>query len=213
MIVLGNVGSNLFGWRLSVDFDCAAELADRISKGENGQLHQQLLDMCIPYFVGVKTRFGFHRISYRDIVEELAADAITDTIFALGDRKLAFGVRLQNAFRKCCRQRYRCMRRPTSEELAKRCDLPYVPGITGSRPAADGGVEPNEWIELVHQELQNHTKPSKTAIYERMRGSSYEEIAVILGKTAHRSRALFWGNVKQIRKNDALIRYMKDEDR
>jgi hypothetical protein len=46
-----------------------------------------------------------------------------------------------------------------------------------------------------------------------MRGSSYEEIAVILGKTAHRSRALFWGNVKQIRKNDALIRYMKDEDR
>lgn len=184
-----------------MDFDLAAELADRISRGENGKLRKQLINMCIPYFVRVRIRFGFDGISYQEIAEELAADAIADTIATLRDRKGVFAIRLQNAFRKCCRQRYRCMRRPTSEELAARCNLPCPPWTMGSQPAADGGLDQDERIDLVHQELQNHSKPSKTAIYERMRGSSYEELAVILGTTAHRSRALFWDNIKRIRKN------------
>jgi hypothetical protein len=65
MIVEGSLGSNLFGWRLPVDFDYAAKLAERISRGENGGLREQLLDRCIPYFLGVRSRFGFGRIPYQ----------------------------------------------------------------------------------------------------------------------------------------------------
>jgi len=201
IIVPGNIGLSAFRWRLPVDFDYAAELAERIGRGENGDLRQQLIDLCIPYFWGVRSRFGFYDISYRDVDEELAADAINDAILIVEHRKSAFGIRLQNAFRELCRQRRRHRRRPTAKELAAKCDPSYLPGITGSRPPANLGAEQNESIELIRHELENHEKASKTAIYERMRGSSYQEIAMILGKDAHRSRALFWDNLKQIRKN------------
>lgn len=196
---------------MTMDFDYAAELAERIGRGENGDLRKQLIDLCIPYFWGVRFRFGFHEISHQEIVEELTPDAINDAIFVMRNRKSAFGIRLQNAFRELCRQRRRHRRRPKAEELAAKCDPSYLLGITGSRPPANLGAEQNESIELIRHELENHEKTSKTAICERMRGSSYGEIAVILGKNAHQSRALFWDNLKQIRKN-LRIRKMKDQD-
>jgi len=195
-----------------VDFDHAAELADRISKGENGTLHKQLLDMCTPYLWGVKRRLGFYWISYREVVEELALDAIADTILAVRDRNCAFAARLQNAFRDCCRQRRRHICRLSLEELKKKLDPSCLPGSTGSQSPPDIGLEQEELTELIHREMQNHGKNSKTAIYERMRGSSYEEIALILGKSAHGSRALFWDNLKRIR-NSLRIRSMKDNER
>lgn len=192
-----------------MDFDYAAELAVRISRGENSKLHKQLLTMCIPYFLRVKIRFGFDRISDRDVVEQLAHEAIADTIVSLKNRKVAFWVLLQNAFRKCCRQRYRQMYRPSLEELMKRC------GILGPRseqPAPDVLTAKNDECELICRELHNHGESSRTTIYERMRGSSYKEIGVILGKTAHQSRALFRYNVNKIR--DSLRRrHAKDEGR
>jgi hypothetical protein len=195
-----------------VDFAHAAALAERIRRGENGALRQELLDLCLPYFSDLKTKWGFRWISHRE-VEELASDAINDAIFTLAGGKAAFWMRLQNAFRKCCRQRNRWRRRPTVETLVQKSDPARLVKITGSQPPTDTGSQHKELIELIHRELENHERTSKTAIYERMRGASYEEIATILSKDAHRSRALFWDDVKQIRKNGALRRCMKDEDR
>jgi len=211
IIVSGNIGLSASRWRLPVDFDDAAKLAERIGRGENGKLRQQLIDMCIPYFLGIRFRFGLRDISYEDVTEELTSDAINDVMFIMRDSRSAFGIRLQNAFRKCCRERSRQKRRLTARELAEKCDSSYLPGITGSRPPANPGAEQNESIELIRHELETHAKASKTAIYERMRGSSYQEIAMILGKDAHRSRALFWDNLKQIRKN-LRIGKTKDQD-
>ena len=65
---------------------------------------------------------------------------------------------------------------------------------------------------MIHREVENHERTSQTAICERMRGGSYEEIAKILGKDAHRSRAVFWDDIKQVRKNNVLMSYLKNED-
>ena len=122
-----------------MDFDYAAELVERIRHGENGGLREELLTMCIRYFSGLVTRWGFHWIS-RQEVEELASDAINDTIFTSTGGKAAFWMRLQNAFRKCCRQRNRWRRQPTVETLAQKCDLARLVKITGSQPPADVGM-------------------------------------------------------------------------
>ena len=195
-----------------MDFDRAAELADRIRKGENGNLRKQLIGMCIPYFWGVRMRFGFHEISYRDVAGELASDAVNNAIFFMRKSKSAFGIRLQNAFRTCCRQRCRYRRRLTAEELAEKCGLLYPVRTVESRLPPDLAAEQNERLELVRHELANHERTSRTAIYERMRGSSYQEIAMILGgKNTHQSRALFWDNLKRIREN-LHVGKMEDQD-
>ena len=55
-------------------FQVTTQLADRISKGENGGRHQMPVQMCIPYRLGVKRRYGFCRVTYKAMIDELAAE-------------------------------------------------------------------------------------------------------------------------------------------
>lgn len=197
-----------------MDFKVANEIADQIGQGENSGLHEQLVSMCIPYLLYVRQQFGFYQISKNDVVEELAADAVADSIMAKEYKKLPFTICLQNAFRDCCRKRYRILREHAKEDLMAKCEIQIPPAIIGvgpRRPLPEIQAQRNEEREIFHNELKKHEKFSKALIYQRMRRSTYKEMASIFNTTLNECKRVFWRNFNQIR-NNLQQRYVKEED-
>lgn len=197
-----------------MDFKLANQLAGRISQGENSGLHEQLVSMCTPYLLYVKQQFGFYQISKKDVVEELAADAVADSIMVKEYRRLPFTICLQNAFRNCCRKRCRILREHAKEDVVAKCETrnpPSAIGVGPSRPSPEIQAQRNEEKEIFHNELKKHKKFSKTIIYERMRHSTYKEMAIIFNRTLNECKRVFWSNFNEIRSN-LRQRYVKEED-
>ena len=200
--------------RLFVDFERANQLADRISKRENGGLYATLVQMCIPYLLDVKSRFGFHSISAEKVRNELAAYAVSDSIALKKRRELPFAVCLQNAFRNCCRERRKLTRNPTVEELTEKCGISRLWRMAGAhseRLSPDAEAVKEERLALIRREHENHEPVSKRVVHERMRGSPYKEIAAELGRTDQQCRAVFQHDMNIIEEN--LRHYMADDER
>ncbi len=184
-----------------MDFRVADELADRIIKGENGDSYQVLVEMCIPYLRIVKQRYRFFRVTDKAIRDELAAAAVADAIFRQKQLGRTFTVWLSNAFRDHCRRVDRDIRQQKLRQAIENCEIPCPPRTIGAcrenRP--DQEAAENEVLKSIRDELAKHEEPSRTAVNERARGLSYQEIAAILDRTADRCKAVFWHDVHLIR--------------
>jgi len=184
-----------------VDFQVANQLADRVSRGENGGLYQMLVKMCIPYLLGVKHRYGFCRVTYQAVVGELAPAAVSDSISLRERLGRPFMACLQNIFRDRCREADRAARQEAIRRAIKDCEIPYLPRTIGAyrENPPDEEAAKKEELQMIRDELSKHEKGSRTAVAGRARGSPYKEIATLLGKTAQQCRALHRHDVSLIR--------------
>lgn len=184
-----------------MDFRVADELADRIIKGETGDSYQTLVDMCIPYFKGVRRRYGLWRVTNEIMRDGLAAAAVADAISKQQQLGRTFTVWLSNAFRDHCRRVDRDIRDEKRRQAIENCEIPCPPRTIGAcrenRP--DQEAAENEALRSIREELANHEEHSRTAVNERTRGLSYEEIATILDTTADQCKTVFWHDVHLIR--------------
>ena len=198
-----------------MDFELANQWADRISRGENGGLHKKLVSLCMPYFFYLKRRFGFNDISSDDIKKELANSAVNMAASIKGEKGKPFTICLQNAFRDCCR------------ELQRIIDETRINGIRANigeaqveaRATMAGGrkmispvfeAQKQEEIEAVCGELIKHEKFSKEIIIKKMRGSTYQEMALSFNEPFSKCKKVYWHDLNIIRNN--LKGFYKEED-
>lgn len=196
-----------------MNFEFANQCAERISKGENTGLFERLVSECTSYLLRLRIRFGFHQIHIQDVIHELAADAVTDSITDKKRGNLPFAICLCNAFRDVCRQRYRIIREHSKENIIAACDIkdpPPVIGVGPKRPSSEIQAQRNEEKEIFQKELENHEKFSKKVVYERMRCSTYKEMAEVFGETLNECKRVYWHNFNIIREK-LRWRYVKDE--
>lgn len=184
-----------------MDFRIADQLADRIIKGGNGDLYQTLVQMCIPYLMSVKRRYGFWRVTKKTVVDELAAAAVSDGISRQKLLGRTFMVWLPNAFRDHCRRVDREIRQEKLRKAIEECGISYSPRTIGAHPEKrpDEKAADNEALRSIWEELAKHEEGSKAAVAERTRGSSYQEIATILGRTADQCKTVYWHDARLIR--------------
>lgn len=197
-----------------MDFEQVNSIADRISKGENSGLYEQLVRECVPYCLYLKQKLGFLQILDTEVAREFAADAVSDAIIVKENRGLPFAICLHNTFRDRCRQIYRSIRERAREDILKICEVQNPPSTIGTgpkKPSPPIQAERNEEKELFRNELENHEKFSKTLIYQRMRCLAYKEMAAIFDTTINECKRVFWHDFNAI-KNKLRHRYVKDED-
>lgn len=198
-----------------MDFRVADELADRIIKGEAGDSYQILVEMCIPYLKSVKRRYRFFRVTDKIIRDELAAAAVADAIFKQQQLGRTFTVWLSNAFRDHCRRVNHDIYQEKLRQAIEDCEIPYplrTIGACRENPPDQKAAE-NEALRSIREELANHEEHSRTAVNERTRGLSYEEIATILDRTAVGCKTVFWHDIHLIRDSIGPRFGMNDNDR
>jgi len=197
-----------------MDFEQANSIADRISKGENSGLYEQLVRECVPYCLYLKQKLGFYQILQKDVAKEFAADAVSDAIMVKENRGLPFAICLHNTFRDRCREIYRSIRERSKEDILKKCEVqnPLLFIRVGTKETSPPiQAERNEERDLFRNELEHHEKFSKTLIYQRMRCLTYKEMAAIFDTTINECKRVFWHDFNIIR--DKLRQhYVKDED-
>jgi hypothetical protein len=185
-----------------MDFPHANEIADRISRGENGGLHKQLVLMCTPYLLCLRVRFGFWRISAREVRDELAAGAVSDSIIAKSQKNISFLICLHNSFRDCCRQRNKSNREQDTGFVLKQCaitDPPFIIGVGPRRSSLDAQVQQDEERQLLRDELQRHDPFSINLIYEKMRGATIPEMAESFNTPYNECKRVYWHDFNSIR--------------
>lgn len=184
-----------------MDFRVADELADQIIKGGDADSYQTLVRICIPYLKDVRKRYGFWRVTDKAIRDELAAAAVSDAIFKQKQLGRTFTAWLSNAFRDHCRRVDCDIRRERLRQAIEDCEIPYPLRTIGAcretRP--DQKAAENEALRSIRDELAKHEESSRTAVNERARGLSYQEIATILDRTAVQCKTVHWHDVHLIR--------------
>lgn len=197
-----------------MDFKAANELADRFIREESESIYQQLVKMCIPYLLFVKDRFGFFCVTARDVVNELASDAVFDAITAKSKRNLPFTICLQNTFRDCCRKRIRIIREHAKEGFLTKCEIrnpPTVIGVGPRRPSVELQVQREEEKQLFRDELERHGPFSRKLIYQRMRGSTFPEMVRIFETPFNECKNIYWHDINNIR-DELRQRYVEEEN-
>lgn len=196
-----------------MEFKHANDLACRVGQGQNSGLYETLVQMCIPYLLGVQRRFDLKGIPTSKVRNELAPAAISRCIAETKLRNVPFTAALQNTFRDICREEYRSTRKLMVKDMIEKCSVAMPATVLGTawkRPSPDIQAQRNEELDILRRLLKNHGKASKMAIYERMRGSPYAEIAQILDKKPKQCRALFSHDIRSIR--DDLNDYRADDE-
>jgi hypothetical protein len=186
-----------------VDYNVANNYAEQIKQGSGAELHQKLANMCTSYLLYLRKKLGFYCIPVREITHELGADAVSDAIMAQEKRNLPFTICLHNAFRDCCRQRVRIIREQNTNDLMDKCDiagLPLVVGMGAHAPSAEAKVQNAEQIEFANTILDNHNRFSKRVIYQKIKGSTYPEMADIFNTTLNECKRVYWHDIYHIRK-------------
>ena len=186
-----------------MDYNLANSYAEQIKHGGGAELHQKLARMCTSYLLYLRKKLGFYCISELEIKSELAADAVSDAIMAQGRRNLPFTICLQNAFRDCCRERVRIIREQNTNDLIDKCDiagLTLVVGMGTQSRSAETKVQNAEQVELANDILESHDRFSKKVIYQKMRGSTYPEMADIFNTTLNECKRVYWHDIHHIRK-------------
>jgi len=186
-----------------VDYNLANSYAEQIKQGGGVELHQRLASMCTSYLLYLRKKLGFYCIPVREITCELVADAVSDAIIAQEKRNLPFTICLHNAFRDCCRQRVRIIREQNTNDLMGKCDIasfPLVIGMGSHIHSAEVKAQNAEQLELANKIMNNHDRFSKKVIYQKMRGSTYPEMADIFNTTLNECKRVYWHDIHYIRK-------------
>ena len=186
-----------------MDFDLANQYAEEIGQSKNEHRYEELVEMCTPYLLSIRKRFGFCNISLKEAVDELASDAVSDAIIAKQRRKLPFTLCLQNTFRDICRKRIRITREHDTGKIIDKCDinLPRLLVGTGSQPHSPlAQSQDNELVELANKILKNHDPFSKKVVYQKTRGSTYPEMSNIFKTTLNECKKVYWHDINDIRK-------------
>ena len=186
-----------------MDYDLANNYAEQIKQGGGAELYQKLANMCTSYLLYLRKKLGFHCISVREITLELTADAVSDAIIAQGKRNLPFTICLHNTFRDRCRQRYRVIQGQNVDYIMGKCgiaSLAFISDIDTHTPSAEVWVQDAEQIELANKIMDNHDRFSKRVIYQKMKGSTYPEMADIFDTTLNECKRIYWHDMNHIRK-------------
>ena len=184
-----------------MDFDLANQYAKQILEGKDDQ-HQKLVRMCLPYLYSLRKRFGFYSISFKEIKNELAADAVSDAIMAQGRRKLPFSKCIQNSFRDICRKRIRVIREHDRNNIVSQCDIEGHRKLMCSgtkHPSPQIRAQEDDLVELVNNILENHDHFSKQIVYQKTRGSTYPEMVTIFKKELNECKRVYWHDINHIR--------------
>jgi len=185
-----------------MDFDLANQCAEEFGEGENLQKYEKLVDMCIPYLLSIKKRFGFQSITYKDVKRELAKDAVSDAIMKMKRLDKPFMPCLQNSFRDLCRKQIRITREHDTRKIIGKCDI-KMPSLimgVGSQPHSPFfQSQDNELIELADNILKDHEPFSKRVVYQKTRGSTYPEMSNIFKKTLNECKKVYWHDINDIR--------------
>lgn len=184
------------------------EIAERISKGENGGLYQELNSLCQPYFRSLARRFGFSCISAHAIEQSVGPDAIHRAIVNEAGIALPFNTRLQNAFRNSCRQEVRFLRAKHIEKLWRIIQARPIQGDFGLSPLEH--LSRKEFRGAFLVALAQHDRLSKRAVIRRMRGATYVEIGMCLTISPEKSKSIFWHDFTNI-KNYFLSQYKSND--
>ena len=188
-------------WRFFMDFNRANQYAAKIEQSGDAQQHEELVSMCIPYLLHLRTKLGFHSITRKEVKGELASDAVADAIIKKSG-KLPFSYCLHNTFRDLCRKRERITREHDSNEMISQCDI-RIPRLlmgTGTPPASPPAQsQVNEIIELANSILADHDPLSKKMVYQKTRGSTYPEMSDIFETTSNECKRVYWHDVHVIR--------------
>jgi DNA-directed RNA polymerase specialized sigma24 family protein len=186
-----------------VDFKIANRYAEQVSQGGDDKLRQQLTAMCYPHLFRLRKKLGFYGISEKEIMQELAADAVSDAIMVKGKRNLPFSICLHNTFRDRCRQRMKSIREQYVGDIMEICDI-SSPGFmigVGARPySAPDQAQNNELLKLAHKAINKHDRFSKKVIFQKMKGSTYPEMAEIFDETVNECKRVYWHDMNHIRK-------------
>ena len=186
-----------------MDYSLANNYAEQIKQGSGAELHQKLANMCTSYLLYLRKKLGFYCIPVREITRELGADAVSDAIMAQEKRNLPFTICLHNAFRDRCRQRKRIIDDKYTKDVKSMCSiagLPLVVDMGAQVPTAEVQVQNKEQIQLANKILDNHDRFSKKIVYQKMRGSTYPEMAEIFNTSQNECKRVYWHDMKDIRK-------------
>ena len=183
---------------MMMDFARANEIAERIARGENGGLFQELNDMCLPYFNYLTKKFGFYSIPFENIEQCLGPDAIHRAIVDRAGSILPFSVRLCNAFRDSCRQEFRIRRvtywQQLEEALQEKQDR-------DNRNLCPIGLQSRaELWRAFLDALAPHDTLSKTVVISHSQGATYAEMAVCLMVDEVQCKRVYWHDFYHIRK-------------
>jgi len=185
-----------------MDFDLANQYAKQILEGKDDQ-HQKLVRMCLPYLYSLRKRFGFYSISFKEIKNELAADAVSDAIMAQRIRELRFSICIRNSFRDICRKRNRIIREHDTNNIVSQCDIEKSRKVMGGGtryPSPQVKAQDDELVELAENILKDHDDFSKKVVYQKTRGSTYPEMADDYSATVNECKRVYWHDIDHIRK-------------
>ncbi|MCK5000307.1 MAG: hypothetical protein KAS23_12260, partial [Anaerohalosphaera sp.] len=83
------------------------------------------------------------------------------------------------------------------------CDvagLPLIVGMGTHTPSAEVRVQDAEQVELANKIMDNHDLFSKKVVYQKMKGSTYPEMADIFSTTLNECKRVYWHDMNHIRK-------------
>ena len=187
--------------RFFMDFNRANQYAAKIEQSGDTQQHEELVSMCIPYLLHLRTKLGFHSISPREVKNELASDAVADAIMK-DCGKIPFVYRLKNTFRDLCRKRERITREHDSQKMISQCDIripKLLMGTSTPPPSPPAQSQDNELIELTNNILTDHDPFSKKVVYQKTRGSTYPEMSNVFETTSNECKRVYWHDINHIR--------------
>ncbi len=184
-----------------MNFNLANHYAEEINQGQE-EMYQQLVSLCIPYFLYIRKKFGFPSISVEQVKKELAFDAVTDALIVKQNRSLPLGLCLQNSFRDVCRKRIRITREHDTGKIMEQCNIKIPGSLLGAsspEPLPPDKAENNEIVELTKNILEDHDPFSKKVVFQKTRGSTYPDMASIFSTTSNECKRVYWHDVYHLR--------------
>ena len=185
-----------------MDYELIDQCAERMRKDDN-KLRDELVSLCIPYLLHIRIKWGFQSIPVKEVKDELVSDAIAEAFIKQTKGSLRFSLRLRNTFRDLCRARVKILRQERNIDIADACGIsPPSSAFRGNTQPGSPNAEPdqNEKIRLVKEILQNHDPFSKKVVYEKVRGSTYAEMADIFGTLWVECKRVYWRDLYHLRK-------------
>ena len=181
------------------------DLADRCFRQDylKEEALQELVQACLPFFLYFRQRNGFSFIPASDVKEELAAEAISRAFISHKMRNGHSAFYLMNAFRDCCRERARARESTRIDEMAERLGLDSA-SIVGQHtqiPSPDVQARRSEFMDHVLQILEDHPAFSKKLVLEKVRGSTFPEMADLNGVSVKECKRVHQHDIYHLRKN------------
>lgn len=183
-------------------FKKADQFAEQFGQKISDEQLQELILICMPYFMYLRKSFCFFRIPIEDIKKEIAPSSINQAFLIQQRRKIPFSLCLQNAFRDCCRKQMRLLREHDADNIAIRCYIEKSQKLLDNSigyPSPEVKAQENDLVELVDNILKKHSRFSKQVVYQKTRGSTYPEMADIFKTALNECKRIYWHDIYHIR--------------